>query len=261
MIRPAPGGRRRPRLIRRITPAPLPQAEPTRAGIQRLAARHRRLAVAATAGPAAHHTPRARSAGNCASASCRNCAHSKARARRRDRDGAVAAGTLRAVRQHRRHRAQHALGRRKRLGKPGAGGDFHHGARGTDQFFDQLRQMRKAPDKFLPVIELMFSACRSASWAAIGRRAATANSSKCGPNARRDRGAAPAADPELSRRWRGVAVPHQPTRHGVPVWVAFPAAAAVCGALFVLDLHGSERGVRWPAGPRAHCSARRTCRR
>ena len=33
---------------------------------------------------------------------------------------------------------------------------FHHGARGADQFFDLLSQMRKAPDKFLPAIELMY---------------------------------------------------------------------------------------------------------
>jgi len=32
---------------------------------------------------------------------------------------------------------------------------FHHGARGTDQFFDQLRQMLQKPATFLPVIELM----------------------------------------------------------------------------------------------------------
>ena len=35
-------------------------------------------------------------------------------------------------------------------------GTFHPGARGADQFFDQLRQMRRTPNKFLPVIELMY---------------------------------------------------------------------------------------------------------
>ena len=33
---------------------------------------------------------------------------------------------------------------------------LHPTARGTDQFFEQLQQMRKAPQKFLPVIQLMF---------------------------------------------------------------------------------------------------------
>ena len=33
---------------------------------------------------------------------------------------------------------------------------FHHGARGTDQFFDQLRQLLRDPDRFLPAIELMY---------------------------------------------------------------------------------------------------------
>src|SRR5581483_999604 len=39
------------------------------------------------------------------------------------------------------------------------------------------------------------------------------------------------AAPELSRRWRGVAVPYQPSRRGIPVWVAMAGAAAVCGGL------------------------------
>jgi type VI secretion system protein ImpK len=40
-----------------------------------------------------------------------------------------------------------------------------------------------------------------------------------------------AAELELSQRWHGVTVPYQPTRRGVPVWVACAAAAAVCGGL------------------------------
>jgi type VI secretion system protein ImpK len=40
-----------------------------------------------------------------------------------------------------------------------------------------------------------------------------------------------ASDPELSRRWRGVAVPYQPGRHGLPVWVTLAGAAALCCVL------------------------------
>ena len=35
-------------------------------------------------------------------------------------------------------------------------GTFHPGARGADLFFDQLRQMRRTPTRFLPAIELMY---------------------------------------------------------------------------------------------------------
>ena len=115
---------------------------------------------------------------------------------------------------------------------------FHHGARGTDQFFDQLRQMLKAPDKFLPVIELMYL-CLSLGFMGRYRQARGEGELE---RVRAEAHAAiaaqrQAADPELSRRWRGVAAPYQPTRHGMPVWVALAGAAALCGGLFVLDLH------------------------
>lgn len=109
---------------------------------------------------------------------------------------------------------------------------LHPTARGTDQFFEQLQQMRKAPNKFLPVIELMFL-CLSLGFMGRYRQARGDGELE---QIRSDAHAAiasqsAAAEPELSRRWRGVTVPYQPTRRGVPVWVAFAAAAAVCGAL------------------------------
>jgi type VI secretion system protein ImpK len=109
---------------------------------------------------------------------------------------------------------------------------FHPGAQGTDQFFDQLRQMRKAPDKFLPVIELMYFCL---SFGFMGRTRQTRGGGEL-EQVRSEAHAAiatqrQAIDPELSQRWRGVAVPYQPGRHGLPVWVTLAGAAALCGAL------------------------------
>jgi type VI secretion system protein ImpK len=109
---------------------------------------------------------------------------------------------------------------------------FHHGARGTDQFFDQLRQMRRAPEKFLPVIELMYL-CLSLGFMGRYRQARGEGELE---QLRSEAYAAivakrPAVEPELSRRWRGAAVPFQPPRRGLPVWVALAGAAALCGAL------------------------------
>ena len=109
---------------------------------------------------------------------------------------------------------------------------FHQGAHGTDQFFDQLRQIQKAPAKFLPVIELMYF-CLSLGFMGRYRKARDGGELD---QVRADAYAViaaqrQAAEPELSRRWRGVAVPYQPARHGLPVWVALAGAVALCGGL------------------------------
>ena len=108
---------------------------------------------------------------------------------------------------------------------------YHATARGTDQFFEQLQQMRKAPQKFLPVIELMFL-CLSLGFMGRYRQARGGELEQIRSEAHAAIATQSAAtEPELSRRWRGVTVPYQPTHRGVPVWVAFAAAAAVCGGL------------------------------
>jgi type VI secretion system protein ImpK len=109
---------------------------------------------------------------------------------------------------------------------------FHRGARGTDQFFDQLRQMQKAPDKFLPVIELMYL-CLSLGFMGHYRQARGEGELE---RVRADTHAAIASrlnpvDPELSRRWRGVAAPYRPGRGDLPVWVVVAGGAALCGGL------------------------------
>jgi type VI secretion system protein ImpK len=111
---------------------------------------------------------------------------------------------------------------------------LHPGARGTDQFFEQLRQMIKAPGKFLPAIELMVL-CLSLGF--VGRYRQARGEGEL-DQVRAEAHAAiaaqrQAADPELSRRWRGVAAPYRPGRRGLPVWVALAGAAAVCGGLLV----------------------------
>jgi type VI secretion system protein ImpK len=108
---------------------------------------------------------------------------------------------------------------------------LHHTARGTDEVFDQLRPMRQAPGKFLPVIELTFL-CLSLGLMGRYRQAGSGELESI----RTEMHAAiaaqrPRTDPELSRRWRGVAAPYQPGRRGVPVWVALAAAVALCGGL------------------------------
>jgi type VI secretion system protein ImpK len=111
---------------------------------------------------------------------------------------------------------------------------FHRDARGTDQFFDQLGQMRKAPAKFLPVIELMHL-CISLGFMGRYRQARGEGELE---RIRAETHAAiaaqrQAAEPELSRHWRGVAAPYRPARGGVPAWVVLAGAAALCGGLMV----------------------------
>jgi type VI secretion system protein ImpK len=111
---------------------------------------------------------------------------------------------------------------------------FHPGARGTDLFFDQLRQMRRAPDRFLPVIELMYL-CLSLGFMGRYRQArgdGELEQIRAETHAAIAAGRAP-AEPELSGRWRGVVAPYRPGHHGVPVWVALAGAAALCGGLLV----------------------------
>jgi len=113
---------------------------------------------------------------------------------------------------------------------------FHEAARDTDQFFEHLRQFRKDPAKFLPVLELMYL-CLSLGF--MGRYRHSRGGAAEFDRLRGETQAVIAAqqqepiDQELSRRWRSVVVPYQPSRGRFPVWVAVAAALAVCGGLFV----------------------------
>jgi type VI secretion system protein ImpK len=109
---------------------------------------------------------------------------------------------------------------------------FHRGARGPDQVFNYLRQMETEPAKFLPVIELTYL-CLSLGFMGRYREARGGGELE---SLRSEAHAAiaaqrPAAEPELSRRWRGVTVPYRPRQRGLPVWVALAGAVALCGGL------------------------------
>ncbi len=112
-------------------------------------------------------------------------------------------------------------------------GTFHPGARGTDQFFENLRQMRRAPDRFLPAIELMYI-CLSLGYMGRYRQARGEGELE---QVRSETHAVimarhQTADAELSPRWRGAAVPSQSAPRRLPVWVALAGALALCGGLF-----------------------------
>ena len=113
-------------------------------------------------------------------------------------------------------------------------GTFHPGARGADLFFDQLRQMRRTPNRFLPAIELMYI-CLALGY--MGRYRQVRGEGEL-DQARFDTHAViaaqrQAADSELSPHWRGVAVPSQSAPQRLPVWVALAGAVALCGGLFL----------------------------
>jgi type VI secretion system protein ImpK len=111
---------------------------------------------------------------------------------------------------------------------------LHPPARGSDQFFDEVRRILKASDRFLPVLELMFL-CLGLGFTGRhrqGRGDAEPDQLRAQVHAaiaaRR-----PPAGRELSRHWRGVAAPYQPGRREVPVWVAFTGALAVSAGLLL----------------------------
>jgi type VI secretion system protein ImpK len=111
---------------------------------------------------------------------------------------------------------------------------FHPGVRSGDQFFDQLRQLRKDPDRFLPTIELMYL-CLS-----LGFMGRYRQSQADGGELERLRSETHAiiaarrgpADQALSRRWQGISAPYRSSRGRLPVWVAVVVAVAACGGLF-----------------------------
>ena len=134
---------------------------------------------------------------------------------------------------------------------------FHHGARGTDQFFDQLRQMRKAPDKFLPVIELMYL-CLSLGFMGRYRQARGEGELE---RVRAEAHAAIAAQRTGGRSGAVAALARG--RGALPAGARRPAGLGRSGRrrgtvrrAAVLDIHQPERGVRWAAGAGARLASR-----
>jgi type VI secretion system protein ImpK len=129
---------------------------------------------------------------------------------------------------------------------------FHHGARGPDQLFGLLRQLRKNADKVRPAIELMYL-CISLGFA--GRAGAF-------DQLRHETYALITAEQDdvktpLSPRWQGIAAPHRSSRRNLPVWVVAAVALAACAGLFVwtstgLNAASDELGAQAQAVSPAH---------
>jgi type VI secretion system protein ImpK len=112
---------------------------------------------------------------------------------------------------------------------------FHQEVRGGERFFDLLRQMKQEPNKFLPVIELMYL-CLSLGF--IGRYRVSSRGMAELDTLREDTYTVlarhrAAAETELSPHWQGVSAPYRPARFRVPLWVAASIGAACIAALFV----------------------------
>ncbi len=111
---------------------------------------------------------------------------------------------------------------------------FHNEAGGTDRFFDQLSELRRDPEKFLPVIELMYLCL---SFGFMGRLRRSPDPVGELERLRSETNSVIAAqrktsEPELSPRWKGIVAPPRPSRGRLPVWVVLAASAGLCGGLF-----------------------------
>jgi type VI secretion system protein ImpK len=135
---------------------------------------------------------------------------------------------------------------------------FHQDANEGGRFFELLARLRQTPAKFMPVIEIMYL-CMSLG--VMGRyRNAPAGSTEL------DRlraetcaliGAQKGLGSELSPRWKGIIAPYTRKRTGLPVWVAYAAALAACGALFLwvsttLNAASDKQYALMLAAPPAH---------
>jgi type VI secretion system protein ImpK len=112
---------------------------------------------------------------------------------------------------------------------------FHPDVTGDGRFFDALARMGQNPAKFMPVIEVMYL-CLSLGFMGRYRQApqgAGELDRLCAATCALIAGQDKAAATELSQRWQGIAAPYRPSRGGLPIWVAYAAALAVCGGLFV----------------------------
>lgn len=112
---------------------------------------------------------------------------------------------------------------------------FHRDQSEGGRFLELLARMTRSPTGFMPVIEIMYLCL---SLGVMGRYRHAAQGAEQLLKTRADLCALitsqkyPGAD--LSPRWHGVAAPYSRARAGVPVWVVYAAALALCGGLFLL---------------------------
>jgi type VI secretion system protein ImpK len=126
---------------------------------------------------------------------------------------------------------------------------FHPGE-GNNAFFDTLARLLAEPSPPLPVIEI-FYLCLSLGFGRSQGRATEPERLRAAANALI---VGQKAAPDLSPRWQGVAAPYRPQRAKLPVWVAYAAAFAACGALFVfvstsLNAASDDQYARMLAAP------------
>ena len=179
-------------------------------------------AAAATARPAAQHALRRPTSGDCATAPPARLREFERRAREAGRaDGAAAAGALRAVRQHRRRGAEHALGRARRLAPSARWSASFHGdtRRRRASSTSSGRCARTRPSTW-PVIELMYLCLSLGFMGPLPRRRRTATSEWTGSASRPTTLIAGAAsrggpDPDLSRALGGRGGAYRPRRAAV----------------------------------------------
>jgi type VI secretion system protein ImpK len=111
---------------------------------------------------------------------------------------------------------------------------FHQDASEGGKFFELLARLRRTPEKFMPVIEIM---CLCLSLGVMGRYRNAPQGAKELDRLRAETCALvigqKSLGPELSPHWKGVAAPYKRSRGGLPVWVAYAGALAACGALFI----------------------------
>jgi type VI secretion system protein ImpK len=118
---------------------------------------------------------------------------------------------------------------------------LHQDSSEGGRFFELLSRLRQTPAKFMPVIEIMYlclslgvmgryrNAPRDAKELDRAKELDCIRAETCALIV----GQSTLAGQDLSPRWQGVAAPYARARGGLPVWVVYAAALAVCGALFL----------------------------
>jgi type VI secretion system protein ImpK len=112
---------------------------------------------------------------------------------------------------------------------------FHQDASEGGRFFELLARLQQTPAKFMPVIEIMYLCL---SLGVMGRYRNAPRGANELDRVRAETcaliaGQQASAGQELSPRWQGVAAPYMRSHGGLPVWVVYAAALAVCGGLFL----------------------------
>jgi type VI secretion system protein ImpK len=147
---------------------------------------------------------------------------------------------------------------------------FHQDTTEGGRFFELLARLQKDPAKFMPVIEIMYL-CMSLGVMGRYRNAPRGanefdrlRAETCalivgptpGGQAPGDQapGGQPSSGQELSPRWQGIDAPYTRSRSGLPLWVVYAAALAVCGGLFLwvstaLNAASDDQYARMLAAP------------